>query len=116
MFTHHSCDVTIDLGEVMEIDRMSFSSLVDMSAYIMGVRKAEVSVSSDGIGFRKVAESTFDAPVSDDVKHIEKNNLTFEDVEARYVSVLLTGFDVLPEWHSGAGSRPFLFIDEIEVD
>lgn len=110
------CDVTIDLGEVMEIDRVSFSSLVDMSAYIMGVRKAEVSVSSDGAEFKKVAECTYDGPVSDDVKHIEKNVLTFEEVEARYVSVLLTGFDVLPEWHSGAGSRPFLFIDEIEVD
>lgn len=110
------CDVTIDLGEVKEVGSLLFSSLVDMSAYIMGVRNAEVYASFDGVDFWKAAECFYEGPASDGIKHVEKNVLTLGDVSARYVRVLLTGFDALPGWHSGAGSRPFLFIDEIEID
>lgn len=114
-YKDNPCDVTIDLGEVMEMDSLSFSSLVDMGSYIMGVRKAEVSVSSDGENFRIVSEQLYDGP-DDMEKRVEKNVLMLGGVSARYVRVLLTGFEVLPQWHTGAGSCPFLFIDEIEVD
>lgn len=114
-YKDNPCDVTIDLGEVMEMDSLSFSSLVDMGSYIMGVRKAEVSVSSDGENFRIVSEQLYDGP-DDMEKRVEKNVLMLGGVSARYVRVLLTGFEMLPQWHTGAGSCPFLFIDEIEVD
>ena len=62
-----------------------------------------------------MSEQLYDGP-DDKEKRVEKNVLMLGGVSARYVRVLLTGFEVLPQWHTGAGSCPFLFIDEIEVD
>ena len=106
----------IDLGEKKQINEVTVSSFTDMGAYIMGIESLNVAVSDDGTNFTSVAESKYDEPLQDDEKKAVRNlTVGFDKVETRYVKVSAYGFNALPAWHSGAGSRPFLFVDEIEV-
>ncbi len=41
---------------------------------------------------------------------------SFEEVEARYVRIEVWGSPSLPEGHVSRGERPFLFMDEIQID
>ena len=107
----------VDMGESKPMKEVVVSSFTDMGAYIMGIEKLVVEVSEDGQHFTPVAESKYNEPQSNDEKKATHDlTLNFDEVSARYVKVSAYGFDALPSWHSGAGSRPFLFVDEIEVN
>ena len=40
----------------------------------------------------------------------------FEKTSARYVRVVAKNFGKIPEGNPGAGSMPWLFVDEISID
>lgn len=112
----HPMVAVVDLGGSKSVRNVSLSSLVDMSSYIMGIRTVEIFVSEDRVSYEKAASSGFEAP---DAKMEGKNvvdiSLDFKPVDCRYVKVVAEGFDTLPEGHSGAGEKPFLFVDEIQI-
>ena len=108
--------VVLDLGENIPMSKVAVSSFTDMSSYIMGIEKMTIEVSDDGKNYKQVAEDEYKAPASNTEKKISDNlELKFGELSARYVKISAFGFDVLPNWHSGAGQKPFLFVDEIEI-
>lgn len=109
-------DIVIDLGIQSEISGINFTSLVDMGAHIMGVSGAMVYLSADGKNYVPTASENFLEPSENTGKTICSHSLSFGRQEARYVRVILQGFQALPLWHPSAGEQPFLFIDEIEVN
>lgn len=105
-------DVIIDLGTKQNCSKVVVSSLTDMGSYIMGIKKLKIWISADGKNFTKVAERTLpEPPVQMEGKRIDNWELSFPSVEACCVKIVAEGFSVLPEWHSGAGETPFLFVD-----
>lgn len=107
----------VDLCEMKSFKEVTVSSFTDMGAYIMGIEKLTVEVSDDGKNFRSVAESIYKAPQMNDEKKASHNLVIgLDETKARYVKVSAYGFNALPEWHSGAGTKPFLFVDEIEIN
>lgn len=116
-YLNNPMEAVIDLGDVKTINQVVLSSFTDMSAYIMGISAVKVAVSDDGKNYESVAEVEYDfADDADSEKIIRNLEVDFDNVDARYVKLFVEGFEALPSWHSGAGSRPFFFIDEIEVN
>lgn len=109
-------DAVIDLGAPAEISEIHFTSLVDMGAHIMGVSSARAYLSADGKNYTATVSENFLEPSENSGKTICNHTLSFDRQEARYVRVILQGFPALPSWHPSAGERPFLFVDEIEVN
>lgn len=109
-------DIIINLGAKQNCSKVVVSSLTDMGSYIMGIKNLEIWISADGKNFTKVAERTLpEPPVQMEGKQIDNWELSFPSVEACYIKIMAEGFSALPEWHSGAGETPFLFVDEIGV-
>ena len=108
-------DAFFDLKEPQKMSQVRFRANVNKGAWIYNPQKATVRLSNDGQHFYWVCDKTFPISGWADKDGIFTYELTFEPVAARYVEVLIEGFD-LPEDHSGYGNPAWLFVDEIEVN
>ena len=108
-------DATIDLEQSVEMHHLRFHALVNKGAWIYNPKHAKVLVSNDGENFMEVANKAFPISTWEEKDGIFAYELDFEPVTARFVEVVIEGFD-LPEDHSGYGNPAWLFVDEIEVE
>ena len=113
-FCGYPLDAVIDLEQPAEMKHVRFHALTNKGAWIYNPSQIKVLVSDDGETFREVAQK--DIPIStwEDRDGIFAYEVDFEPVTAKYVEVVISGYD-LPEDHSGFGNPAWIFIDEIEV-
>ncbi|MBO7083826.1 MAG: family 20 glycosylhydrolase [Bacteroidales bacterium] len=108
-------DAVIDLEQPATMSNVRFRALVNKGAWIYNPSHASVLVSDDGENFREVAQ--LDIPIT---TWVDKDGnftyeLTFEQVKARYVEVIVKDH-MLPEDHDGYGHPAWIFVDEIEIN
>lgn len=111
-------DVTaiIDLGKMEDVSRVITSAYIDVDSWIMGSLGLVVSVSDDKVAFREVANKNYPSETNLKKKGIEEYEVEFEPVKARYVKIVIKRTPVLPKGHVAAGRKPYMLIDEIEVN
>ena len=114
-FCGYPLDAVIDLEQPAEMQHVRFHALVNKGAWIYNPSQVKVLVSDDGETFREVAQK--DIPISTwaDRDGIFAYEVDFEPVTAKYVEVVISGYD-LPKDHSGFGNPAWIFVDEIEVE
>jgi hypothetical protein len=108
-------ECVIDLGEERAITTVGLSCLQETKSWIWFPSRIEIQLSHDGKKF---------APASAiDITEFQKEvpPLTREFTSnlrgsARFVKVIAKpAFDVIPNWHLGAGGKPWIFADEVIV-
>ena len=114
-FSGYPLDAVIDLESPSEMSHVRFHALTNKGAWIYNPSKATVLVSEDGETFREVAHKEFSISTWADNDGIFTYELEFSPVTARYVEVVIEGYN-LPEDHSGYGNPAWIFVDEIEVN
>ena len=114
-FCGYPLDAVIDLEQPAEMQHVRFHALVNKGAWIYNPSQVKVLVSDDGENFREVAQKEIPISTWADSDGIFAYELDFEPVKAKYVEVIISGYD-LPEDHSGFGYPAWIFVDEIEVD
>lgn len=81
---------------------------------IFGTRRITVSVSDDGKEFRDVASADYEQ-VTEDTATTVTHTLTFAPVKARFIRVNAESQGDVPSWSWLAGTKAWLFIDELIV-
>ena len=113
-FCGYPLDAVIDLEQPAEMQHVRFHALTNKGAWIYNPSQVKVLVSDDGETFREVAQKEIPISTWADKDGIFAYELDFEPVTAKYVEVVISGYD-LPEDHSGFGHPAWIFVDEIEV-
>ena len=113
-FCGYPLDAVIDLEQPAEMQHVRFHALTNKGAWIYNPSQVKVLVSDDGETFREVAQKEIPISTWADKDGIFVYELDFEPVTAKYVEVMISGYD-LPEDHSGFGNPAWIFVDEIEV-
>ncbi len=113
-FCGYPMDAVIDLEQPAEMQHVRFHALTNKGAWIYNPSQVKVLVSDDGETFREVAQKEIPISTWADNDGIFAYELDFEPVTAKYVEVVISGYD-LPEDHSGFGNPAWIFVDEIEV-
>jgi len=109
-------DVTIDLGAVSKVDRITVSCLEAVNQWVFFPSKVEVLASNEeNANFTKVGEQTIvrEKDITDD--SIKRYVIDIPNTKRRYFKVVVTNFGKLPKWHPAAGNPSWLFVDEILV-
>ena len=106
----------IDLGKKTAIKRVTVSCLEDVGAWIMYPIGMEISVSSDGKNFRKVASKKYAKTKEITAPSRKHFTVSFDSQTTRYVRVQTHNVTKLPAWHPGAGGKAWLFVDEVMVE
>ena len=114
-FCGYPLDAVIDLEQPAEMQHVRFHALTNKGAWIYNPSHVKVLVSDDGETFREVAQKEIPISTWADNDGIFAYELDFEPVTAKYVEVIISGYD-LPEDHSGFGYPAWIFVDEIEVN
>lgn len=110
-------DAVVDLQENREISSVSIGTYLVPGDYIFGLTGIEVYGSEDGKNFKKIASKTIPTLEKGSKNNVlTRQEITFDKTRTRYVRIVGKCTPVLPKWHSGAGKKTFLFIDEVGVN
>lgn len=111
-FSGNDCAATINLGKMESIRKVVVHALRQEAHWIWQPLTAEVWVSTDGSAYTQLA-------ITDDFVTGQNGNgtmtLDFENRQAQYVKVVVKNWGEIPAGNPGAGNKPWLFVDEIEV-
>jgi hypothetical protein len=115
---YHGVDfeAVIDMGKVMNVNKISATFLQDQRSWIFMPEKVEFSVSQTGDSFKTIAviennlaDNIPEAVIKDFIKDKLKER-------ARFIRVRAINRGACPAWHAGAGEKAWIFIDEITVE
>lgn len=107
-------EAIVDLEKMREISTVKVGFLQEIRSWIWYPSEMIVQVSEDGktwtnYGIFKNPHSVMDEETEIDNFTIQKN------VHTRYVKIYAKNFGIIPDWHLGAGSKAWIFIDEITI-
>ena len=109
-------DAVIDLQEEVEISSVSVGTYLVPGDYIFGLTGLEVYGSADGKNFKIIASKSIPTLEKGSKNNVlTRDDITFDKAKTRYVRVVGKCTPVLPKWHPGAGSKTYLFIDEVAI-
>jgi hypothetical protein len=106
---------TIDLGEIKEIRSIEAGFLQQLNVHIHYPRQASFFVSQDGKTFSLLYYGHPEEPSRTEGPERLVIQWTEHPVQARYVRVIANNVATVPEWAPGAGSKAWIFCDEIIV-
>lgn len=111
-FSGSNCQAVIDLGKSENISKVVVHALRQVEHWIWRPLTATVWGSTNGKDFTQLA-------LTDDFVTGNNGNgtmtLSFEATNIRYVKVMVENWGEIPTGNPGAGHKPWLFVDEIEV-
>ena len=109
-------DIIVDLGEEMNLRQISAGFLQDQNSWIFMPEWVEFSISRDGREWETIAreinrvDERYDGGITHDF------SVMTSGAKIRYIKILGKNRAICPEWHPGAGSPAWLFIDEIVIE
>lgn len=107
--------VDIEMGGAESYSSVTVGLLNHKPSFIFLPERISVSVSEDGQTYTEVAAEDYGVEKKDNPDGLTELTLSFPETSAKYVRVAMVPVEKLPEWHHAAGSRSFIFVDEIIV-
>jgi hypothetical protein len=108
-------EAVIDLGAPRGVEQVHATFLRNIRSWIFLPVQVEIAVSLDGNTFTTVGTHVSSPAVEDEPAGIEGVGFRFDPVRARFVRIRAMSQGTCPDWHSGAGGKAWLFVDEVVV-
>jgi hexosaminidase len=113
-FNGEDCEAVIDLGSEQNFSTVTIHTFHQKGAWIWRPQTMEVFLSGDGKNFSSIG-------LTDDFYETKTGNGTMKVEFAtiapvRYVKVVVRNWSAIPTGEPGAGNKPWLFLDEIEIN
>ncbi len=114
-FNGTDCEASIDLGKAQSISSVVVNTLSRTASWIWRPQTAEAFGSPDGQSWYSLKlTDVFDEKKDGSGKGLM--TLSFKPSTIRYVKVVIKNWGEIPAGNPGAGSKAWLFVDEIEVN
>ncbi len=110
-FSGTDLEVIIDLGKIDSINTITVGFLYDKLSWIYPPESMQVLVSNGGRNYDNAGTIN----VTGDGKRIPVE-ITSSIKTGRYVKIIAKNYGIIPQNNPGAGSKPWLFVDEIAID
>jgi len=107
--------VIIDLGELTGIQKISCGFMENQKSWIFLPKEYRVSYSADGKTYKEIKKIQLDAQKQTTGRSIERLSAEFPTTEMRFIKIQAINSGPCPNWHSSAGGKTWLFVDEIGV-
>jgi len=113
-FNGTDCEAIIDLGSVQQISNVRAHVFEQTFSWIYRPKFFRVLISSDSTAYTEMGMTdlvSFNSNNQNGVMSVEQKS-----VAARYIKIKLGNYGMIPPNNPGAGSKAWLFVDEIEVN
>lgn len=115
-FEGNDFEAIIDLENLMEVKEISCGFLLNQKSWIFIPEIVSISVSEDGKSYDSIKIYDDDASVHIIAQRVVRYKANMEPTKIRYIKIEAKNIGLCPDWHSGAGSKAWLFVDEITVN
>jgi len=115
-FAGYDLDVRIDLGSIKDVNSVAATFFQRWRSWIFLPEQMEVSLSEDGNTYAAPQLYKNTIPADKDGRIIEEYRLNFDRQKTRFIRLKAKNIGVCPAWHSGAGDKAWLFVDEIVIE
>ncbi len=109
-------EVVLDFGKSINFEKLSIGFLQKQNSWIFLPQSVAFYISDNGKDFRLLGKIINDVPENEKGTIIKRFVLETDEQSAKYLKVKATALINCPEWHRGAGSKAWIFADEITVD
>ena len=118
-FSGHDVQVDLELGKNVNIHqvRLRFGHVPD--AWVFAPAAVTVQVSEDGTHFSAPVEATITYNAADEsmnTTQLQVVTVPLEKENVRHVRVIATPISRIPQWHRAKGLKPWIMMDEIEIE
>ena len=104
----------VDLGKLTNIKQLSAGFLQYNNAWIFFPKQVEFLLSADGKNYSSAGIVKTKIDPKDKREMTQEFNLTLNK-KARYIKMKALSIGKCPDWHDAAGSKSWLFLDEVVV-
>jgi hexosaminidase len=114
-FNGADCEAMIDLGTTQQISNVKAHVFEQTPSWIWRPKFFQVLISPDNNIYTEMG-------ITDVLRFNDSTNrngimtVQQKSVAARYLKIKLGNYGVIPDGNPGAGQKPWLFVDEIEVN
>ncbi len=106
----------IDLGKNTSVREISTGFLQNIGSWIFLPDSITYSVSSNGKDFHMVSVLKNSISEKKEGAFTKSFDAKLKDTKARYIKVYAKSIGNCPPWHSAAGKKAWLFVDEVSVN
>ena len=103
---------TIDFGKITDIQKVTFRFFHKPSSWIWIPSEVQILGSNDGINYEQIAQQKVAVPTKEGVTQVQ---VSFNK-SVKYLKIIAPSFGTIPANSTGAGDKPWLFVDEIVVE
>ncbi|MBL17920.1 MAG: hypothetical protein CL848_03460 [Crocinitomicaceae bacterium] len=114
-FWGNDLNCEIDLDKTQNINSVNINFYQYSNSWILIPESIEIYFSNDKLKWIKAKEHNNISKPNKRGKFIENISFNHLDLNTRYIKVVAKNFGELPSWHEAAGSKSWLFVDEITV-
>jgi hexosaminidase len=115
-FEGNDMDFELDLGREIPITSVQVSFFQNTGSWIFMPLKVQFVVYNNDHNQIAVAERIPETTIEAKGTVIEDISYAFENIKGRFIKVHAVNMKTCPEWHEGAGSKAWIFTDEVVVE
>ena len=107
-------EAIVDLESVREFSNVKVGFLQEIRSWIWYPTEMNVQISNDRENWEDYGTFVNPHSIYDEETEISEFSIQ-KKATARYLKVSAKNFGIIPDWHLGAGSKAWIFVDEIMV-
>ena len=115
-FEGDDLEAVIDLGKTLSVSKLSVGCLQSAGDWVFLPTAVTYALSLGGKQFNPVATVPNELSAKAAKAQVNDFRVNITPTQARFVKVLARNRGVCPPWHAGAGSKAWIFVDEIVVE
>jgi hexosaminidase len=108
-------EATINIDSIQRIDSVISSFYQYNLSWIFMPKQILVYTSVDGDNYFRRAELSPTISLKQEGQFFKEFVMSFTEVEAKYIKIKAFNYGVCPDWHPAAGSKSWLFVDEVRI-
>ena len=108
-------EATITFDSTKRIDSVISSFYQYNLSWIFMPKQILVYTSVDGDNYYKRAKLSPQISAKQEGHFFKEFVMSFPEVEAKYIKIKAINYGVCPDWHPAAGSKSWLFVDEVRI-
>ena len=108
-------EATITFDSIQRIDSVISSFYQYNLSWIFMPKQILVYTSVDGDNYYKRAKLSPQISAKQEGRFFKEFVMSFPEIEAKYVKIKAVNYGVCPDWHPAAGSKSWLFVDEVRI-
>ena len=108
-------ETTIAFNSIQRIDSVISSFYQYNLSWIFIPKQILVFTSMDGDNYYKRAKLSPQISAKQEGHFFKEFVMSFPEVEAKYIKIKAVNYGACPDWHPAAGSKSWLFVDEVRI-